>query len=240
MTDYRGDIPDQNLFEPDEEREHTPTWRDKLYTTLKWGVAFFALLGLVYLSGVYQALLLHRTPESFVREPLAQVIPGDELTVPVRIIVLGSDTSDGERWEDFTIAQLVTNTSAILHQAGIGLAISHTERKTVTRDTLRGFLENPAGVAEITRRSDNEITVVLLESLWGLNGIAFVGGDVVAVADYTGSFNDRVLAHEVGHILGLEHVADSRRLMAQGSEGLDLVQEEAVQVRNQAILFVDL
>ena len=49
----------------------------------------------------------------------------------------------------------------------------------------------------------------------------------MAVADYTTVYDFRVLAHEIGHLLGLSHVpVDRNRLMYQGANGSELSLEE--------------
>lgn len=238
MTDADFTFPDQELFEPTEPEEGGPSRGNRLRRWLVWLGALAAILGLLYLSGVYQALLLRPTPESFRREPLAQIVSGEELLFPVQMIVLGADAPEAERWSDEAIARLAVNASAILNQAGIGLRITDIERRTVSPELIRGFVGNPVAVADIAAQPDGVVTVALVETLLGLNGIAFVGRDIVAVADYTGSFNDRVLAHEIGHILGLGHVGNPARLMAQGSEGLELTPEEAEAIREAAVAFL--
>jgi hypothetical protein len=247
-------FPDQELFEPVEAEDTPPSWGDRVRKWLTWLGAGAAVAGLLYLSGVYQALLLRPTPELFQREPLAQIISGDELMLSVRAVVLGAETPSpeparprqndsvglaaGGRWSGEAVERLVENASAILHQAGIELRIADIERRTVSLEMIRGFVRNPVLVAGVASQPKGVVTVALIETLQGLNGIAFVGSDIVAVADYTGSFNDRVLAHEVGHILGLGHVGDQSKLMAQGSEGVVLSVEEAEAIRRAAEVFL--
>ena len=75
------------------------------------------------------------------------------------------------------------------------------------------------------------INVFLTRNLWGINGIAYTGLYTVAVADYTSVYDFRVLAHEVGHMLGLEHVLESDgRLMYREANGFALSPQEIEEV----------
>lgn len=223
------EIPDQTLFEPEPTRE-SPRWR-------RWflGVGVvLAIAGLLYFSGFYQLSFFHRTSSSFVRSPMAQIVDGENITLPLSIVVL-ADGAAGSAWREEDVARLVSNTEAIWSQAGISFVVESIGRREVTHEDIQQFLREPETITNQVYGSRVGITVVLLASLQGLNGIAYTGRELVAVADYTTSFNDRVLGHEIGHILGLKHVVgEPGRLMAQGSEGVGLTFEEVVRARNSA------
>ncbi|MEX1014203.1 MAG: hypothetical protein WDZ80_03525, partial [Candidatus Paceibacterota bacterium] len=84
------------------------------------------------------------------------------------------------------------------------------------------------------------INVFLLRRLAGINGVAFMGLNTLAVADLTTNYDFRVLAHEVGHLLGLGHITlNKKRLMHQGSGGYMLTLKEAKIAREKAIKLID-
>jgi predicted Zn-dependent protease len=86
--------------------------------------------------------------------------------------------------------------------------------------------------------SSREVYVVITPSLGGLNGIAFSSKDTVAVAEYTTSYDFRVLAHEIGHLLDLSHVSDKSNLMFSGSGGTDVTQTQAEKAHQEAVNFL--
>ena len=55
------------------------------------------------------------------------------------------------------------------------------------------------------------------------------------MADYTTVNDFRTTAHELGHILGLNHVEPINRLMARGKNGEILLSEEVFIARNNAV-----
>ena len=60
----------------------------------------------------------------------------------------------------------------------------------------------------------------------------------MAVADYTTVHDFRTLAHEIGHILSLDHVrADNQRLMNSGANGTILSIDEITRARSRAETF---
>jgi len=83
--------------------------------------------------------------------------------------------------------------------------------------------------------TDNRIHIFFVNSLHGTNGIAF-GSQLALVADVTTVNDFRATAHEIGHLLGLKHIFDSRaRLMYQGVNGTNMTEEEIEIVRTRAI-----
>jgi hypothetical protein len=90
-------------------------------------------------------------------------------------------------------------------------------------------------LSELPQESKEGVIVFLVHSLDGINGIAFVGGRTVAVAEFTTVYDFRVLAHEVGHILGLSHVREGGRLMSTDAGGAELTVEEAEKARQTLV-----
>ena len=61
----------------------------------------------------------------------------------------------------------------------------------------------------------------------GPNGIQPAGSRALFVMDTPSVLDERVTAHEVGHLLGLHHtLADRGRLMYSGTNGMSLTPEE--------------
>ncbi len=70
------------------------------------------------------------------------------------------------------------------------------------------------------------------QNIGGPNGIVPSRGRVFFVTDEPSVHDERVSAHEIGHILGLHHtLLDEGRLMFPGTNGMNLTNEEIVVAR---------
>ena len=128
------------------------------------------------------------------------------------------------------------NASRIWNQAGITLTIKNIYTVSKSDEEMKIFSDTPAVFMQNIDEFDaTTINVFLVGNLGGINGIAYSGLYSVAVADYTTVYDFRVLAHEVGHILGLNHVSESKeRLMYRGANGflLSLVEIEHARLKS--------
>ena len=88
-------------------------------------------------------------------------------------------------------------------------------------------------LAENGKYDGSKINAYFAQTLHGSNGIAFPGNRIM-VADETSVYDFRATSHEIGHILGLRHVAPINRLMARGVNGFDLNDKEIEVARTNA------
>jgi hypothetical protein len=221
--------------EHQEESEHKES---KLTTGLKITVALITIIGMIFLSGIYQASLYSKTPESIDQKQIPSTINQETLRVPLTIFVIrDSDPLTSARDED-NIFGLVENAKNIWNQADISLWVKKIVSLRLTKTQIDLFFSSPHEfITTVEEYDPSTINMFLSRTLNGINGIAFIGTNSAAVADKTTVYDFRAFAHEVGHLLGLSHIKDRSRLMSQGVNGTKLTKEEITRARDFAKTF---
>ena len=199
-------------------------------------VAFIVLVGLLYISGVYQYFLYQRTPSSVNQVEVVSRVDAQTLTLPLTIFIITGSKPYGSIRSEENALRIVENASRIWDQAGITLTIKNIYTISKSDEEIKVFSDTPAEfIQNIDEFDEATINVFFVGNLGGINGIAFGGLGSVAVADYTTVYDFRALAHEVGHMLGLNHVDGSRgQLMYRGANGFELSLVEIERTRLQA------
>ena len=231
------DFPDQDLFEPEEDQAET-LW-DHIRTLLKAGVALIAILGMVHLSGLYQYFVYQRTPQVIEQEPVETLLSAEKMAVPLTVFIIRNDEILGSLRTRADVDRLTSNASVIWQQADIDLEIESITEIVLSDGEIQTLLDYPRTITFVSDQYNKKgINVFLVSSLQGINGVAFGGMHSVFVADFTTVVDFRVLAHEVGHVLGLGHIStDKRRLMYRGSNGFALTLPEVMTARARAFEF---
>ncbi len=235
------EIPDQELFLPDLEKERKePTALERLRAVLFFFGAAVALAGMVYLSGFYQFFLFSRTSPEAHQKPLPSLVEGELLVLPLHAFVLIQEPTLGSSRQEDDVKRIVSDASAIWKQANISFTVDSISFVEVEKEELGLFLADPRMfLLGISGEDLGVINVFLTKTLSGINGVAFTDVSSLVVADFTTSFDFRVLAHEIGHVLSLPHVtSDGGRLMFQGADGFLLTQDEALRARVVARRFL--
>jgi hypothetical protein len=197
-------------------------------------VALIAIGSLVYLSGIHQYLFLHRTPAGALQSRLPSKVEAAKLVVPVAVHILTGEPGSGRTEED--AHRLVENANNIWSQANITFRIEDVRHIVVEIDDLVLFEADPHTYIQQSSSYDPAvINIYLTRTLQGVNGLAYRGTRAVSVADYTSTLDFRTLAHEFGHLLGLEHVGSSRQLMSTGATGVELTEQEITTAREVAV-----
>ena len=96
----------------------------------------------------------------------------------------------------------------------------------------RAFVDGLGGDFEIN--SPSTVNIFFLPRFGGANGISLIGTTTAFVIDNPSVHDRRVTSHEIGHMLGLNHVGDSGRLMASGTNGMVLSNTEIATARSKA------
>lgn len=225
------------MTEIEEEKIKESSWPERLFRALG---ALVLIAGLLYLSGVYQFFFYQRTPATVEQLPLSSEFADEIIAVPLAVIVFTAEFGGSVR-DRANIERLTANASRIWEQAAVALKVVRFERIYLDADELRSLRRDPVGYLESLPAVPGTVRAFFVHDLAGINGIAYgpaAGGTggrgTIAVADHTSVFDFRVLAHEIGHVLGLGHVSDPRRLMFSGANGTELSLEEINQARAAA------
>src|SRR6056297_826540 len=204
-----------------------------LWVFVRTLVVFLVLGGFLYLSVIYQSTFFSRTSPKVEPQELSVLVEGERKILPLTVINLVEKNRKNIQ-SRAEIEGMVEKSSRIWDQARIDLELENYSTVYLENRELLEFIKNPHNLANSLSPSAKEGAVVfLVHSLRGINGVAFVGGDTIALAEYTSVYNFRVLAHEVGHILGLGHIKGSGRLMSREASGPRLTREESLEAREE-------
>ena len=226
-------IEEQDFLEEEEISEPSVLSR-----ILKGLIALAVLVGFVYLSGLDQYFFYQRTPVKVMQESVVSAIDAEEILVPLSLFILRNDEDNGSKRTKENVENLVKKASQIWEQANIELEIRTSEELERTDEEIALLLDaTRVFLGGVEGYDHSAINVFLTEKLRGINGLAFGGLLSIAVADYTTVFDFRVLAHEVGHVLGLDHIQNPQRLMHKGANGFKLSLEEVLRAREGALRF---
>lgn len=233
QEEYNFDAKD---FENDDFADKELTLKQKVWQWTRVIIGLLAIVGIIYISGVYQYFFYKRTPTSIKQQPITSVLNQATIRLPLNIYILQGSTpgGSGRNFED--IRGLVTNASNIWQQADIELYIDNMGVLEVDEAGFDLFASQPYSfINSLDNLDENVINIFLIETLGGYNGMAYTGIESIALADYTAGFDFRTLAHEVGHVLGLLHIkVDKSQLMYQGATGIELSDEEIEMARGKA------
>lgn len=222
---YPDDLP-----EPIQDRPWYKRWARRL-------VAFVFVLATFFLfGGIYQLSLVQQTPEDTPAGSYTPLVGEPKRDIPTSLYVLKEEAGKQKN-----VDNLLAKANAILKQAAVRLSLQQTE--TISAESLskkgKRIAGSPAALRDqLPSLNPNHLNIVITSGLTGVSGVAFVGRNVVAVAEYNATFDFRVLAHEVGHILSLRHTPDLRNLMRSGGSGAQLNQRQALQAYQEAGRFL--
>jgi len=230
--EFFNDIPPEEEYI--EEQKPGPIWKTLLFA----GVAIMVMAGLIWLSGGYQAFLYRKTPPVKEKE-FQSILDAEKIIVSLNIIVFRNEGNLGSQRDKENIRILVDNASRIWAQADITLFIKVIHSVEASDDTISQFFKKPNLLTkEIPQFDPGAFNLFLVQTLGGINGIAFSGIKSMAVADFTTVYDFRVTAHEVGHLLGLSHADTSNdQLMFKSANGTKLTEGEVLTARGYAFKF---
>lgn len=235
-----GYKPPKDSDDPDEDFDEENTWRSVFIGLGKVVLSVILVFSVFYIyGGVREFFMFQETSEAINQEEIPVVAGNTEMVLPLRVIILRNESNGSER-DRASVERLVDGADNIWHQANIALRIDTVEEREVRDDIINNVVSNPRSFLEEAEHDTRFVNVFLSRRLQGINGIAFSGSNSLVVADLTTNYDFRVLAHEIGHVLGLDHIeVDKNRLMNKGSNGYIITKEEAREARRGVNLILN-
>lgn len=228
-----------NYFIYEDEPEDEPielTQKQKVWRWLLRIVGVVALLGLIYLTTIRPIFFYQRTSADTKQVIIASQLNASDISVSLSVVILDGELGLASARSEENVKILISKANNIWQQADIDLEIISLVKLPVDKQGFELFARAPSIFIHSSGVYDEtSINVFLVKLLNGSNGIAYGGINSVAVADYTTVYDFRTLAHEIGHVLGLNHVpGDLGRLMYKGANGTKLTPEEIIRARQNA------
>lgn len=218
--------------------EYEPIEISRTTRIIRTVVGIIGIIAILQFSGLYQYAFFRRTDPQVTQTPIENIQAQKMVSVPLSVYIVKSDSPLNSSRDEANVRDIVSDAQNIWQQAGIQLDIQTIEEVELSlTDTLPLYAYPRELIKNRPSNDSNGIKVFFTRTLNGLNGIAYGKSNSLTVADFTSNQDFRVLAHEIGHLLGLPHIADTNSLMFKGANGTDISVEEINLARNFAVNF---
>lgn len=221
-------------WEPEDfnDDEYEPIETSRTTRIIRTIVGIIGIIAILQFSGLYQYSFFRRTDPQVTQAPIKNVQAQKMITVPLSIYIVKSNSPLNSSRDETNVRDIVNDAQNIWQQAGIQLKIQSIEEIDLSlTDTIPLYAYPRELIKNRPSNSSNGIKVFFTRTLNGLNGIAYGKSNSLTVADFTSNQDFRVLAHEIGHLLGLHHISNTNSLMFKGANGTDMSSEEITTIR---------
>lgn len=225
----------EDVEELEVELEPRPLWQRMLLRTFQIVIGLAVVAGLIYLSGFKQFFFYRKTSDNIKVEQKESILNAEEIEVPVTANIIRAEGGNkGSSRNKEGIRELIKQSNKIWAQADIKLKLKNTKRVTIKEGNLENFSDS---LFKNNKIKEDTINAYFIGNLEGPSGLAY--SSTLLVADYTTAHDYLVFAHEVGHVLGLDHTNKPNRLMSTEANGPDLIKKEVKKARENATEVVE-
>ncbi|PCI20325.1 hypothetical protein COB64_02265 [Candidatus Wolfebacteria bacterium] len=187
-------------------------------------------------EGIFELKITSDTIE----ENKIEVDSVEDIQIPIVAFLIKDSAGASTQRDKENLESLFANSQKIWDEAGIVLDVS-IEEIVLNEDLIHAVSSgNFRALYSVLPSDIQALNIFYIRDLLGPNGIA-ISPNVGLVADRTSVDDFRATAHEIGHLLGLDHTSESRsRLMFPGANGRELTADEIRRTRAIASLLVQI
>ncbi len=133
------------------------------------------------------------------------------INLPVNVVIVKGEL--GSERDLNGISKLIENINEVWHQANISFELKDIETVEVDSDKIKDALKGDGKIfAAIDGYDENSINMFFIKNM-SYNGISFPEQRIVVMPDKTTNLEHVAAAHELGHVVGLDHNPEDEYLM---------------------------
>jgi len=178
----------------------------------------------VILIGVIMLVLLSMANE--IDKTMAEVI-----YLPINSVIVKGEL--GSERNEASVINLVENVNKVWDEANISFAIKDVKSAEMDSDKILNAMKDGKIFAEVDGYDRDAINLFFIKNM-SFNGISFPEQKIVVMPDKTTNLEHVAAAHELGHVLGLDHNPSEEYLMFSVCNGTAKTITEVLGARKNA------